>query len=777
MLLSELNQYDLTGTRPEFKKTKRFVVYAKTQLIDLGEPAYVTGLIVKKESDGSTLSVNTTADDCKDVVAISDAKLRFSEAPYQLTNDTVVSASKTYYKYDASTEAFVQKSYDAGTRIPIDGEGLLYEKLTGSVWNQNLISRFYTKNSSAPATEYVIVVTYQALRRDVGVTANGEVGPDYSPALMRSVVRKLDELLAFRNMTSNAGAATIRATHQLEEDLTGVLPDNYIQNEPHYVNVPENRYVIHPLAGSFYLDGLELFYTAEGSSTATSLSRETGNGQGDYEVIGVNKAKTAVSDPACGVYDYIVLKKSFVGTVTVTYHAFGGEINARDIDALYETVQNLANNLTGKSILTAANIGDTAIIANILDHLDYIDHSIHHYKSQTFLYTPQTYDTWVDIAFIPKHPWFSDSTLRSSDTGKFEILFEAYGKTVDLLTTYDLTKNVYTAVDDSSHEKANTHPDIAPISLDETKPTMFSNRFLVKFRYIGKASVNGGAASNDNGIMLQMSAIGPETGAVQTRVRVTDKTSARSPWQLIDSSDGERFTGDNNDGIFPNGATWTISSGLLSNPMAIFGSGYTIFAGSIPMSAINYGTGTFLRPDFFTRSDDQSYNAHVRYDEQTEEERSHLYGDHMPANKPEDDGYPVSNVSPDLALYEIPERMLCGDSAMLYNMKNSIRKIRFRIWDCYNLNVISVVSDVSYYSIAGHIPGWYMNDRLRVTNSITASALYYADDLCHIRCHIHINQTATASGSGNRCSLSVVSETGTNSLNSDRFTLIGIDVL
>ena len=39
MLLSELNLYDMTGTRPDFVKTKRFVVFVANQCLDLKEPA------------------------------------------------------------------------------------------------------------------------------------------------------------------------------------------------------------------------------------------------------------------------------------------------------------------------------------------------------------------------------------------------------------------------------------------------------------------------------------------------------------------------------------------------------------------------------------------------------------------------------------------------------------------------------------------------------------------------------------------------------------------
>lgn len=139
----------------------------------------------------------------------------------------------------------------------------------------------------------------------------------------------------------------------LEVDLTMENTSNFIQNEIHLVNVPEGISSIHPIGGAYYGDSLKVYSNSTG---ALLVEGE------DYVKFGSNLHKTKLCSVTSGVYEFILLKKAFVGEVKIDYHAFGGDPTLNDIRALYENQDNMLDYLVNAEIMTASTVGDAPSI-------------------------------------------------------------------------------------------------------------------------------------------------------------------------------------------------------------------------------------------------------------------------------------------------------------------------------------------------------------------------------------------------------------------------------
>lgn len=150
----------------------------------------------------------------------------------------------------------------------------------------------------------------------------------------------------------------------LEIDTTMGRAENFIVKERHQVNVPANLEHIHPIAGSFYK---EKFVAYNGTTGQTLTEGE------DYVFWGANLPKTAMAQTPSPVYDFILLKKPFVGPIDITYHAFGGDPTIHDVRTLSESINNIMNYLVENQLLTPQTIGNVQpliLIRNKISELE-----------------------------------------------------------------------------------------------------------------------------------------------------------------------------------------------------------------------------------------------------------------------------------------------------------------------------------------------------------------------------------------------------------------------
>lgn len=601
MIVTPMTQFDLTGTDAAYLRVaRRFKVFVAQQKISFDEPVYVGSIKVWKiNADGSKTVLSQDVDggwklsDSQDVDALSAAKIRFDSLEpsgyiavgrFKQTTDTDIVSGKLYFIQSGSTYVYVEQPVVADIASyyePVWDDGNHYSVLVNSI---------IMKNNSI-SKEYTIEVQYQALELDIKRFQRDGLGPEYSPGLMRSVVEAIDELQSFNASVANLSNDNLFTLIDAEEDLTGKLPSNRIEGEVHTIDVPNNKFVVRPCCGSFYPwpevsstdpnAPYQLIVEFRGVNTVGNERLVRGR---DYEVVGVNQAKTAVSEPVCGVYEFITFKRDLVGTVYLSYQAFGGEVSVADINRLAILVENIKRYCDNAELITQENLPHQSIIRSIIDRIDYLDETVRHYQSQRFGYTTLTNDAdkWVSIAFIEKNPWLENAPVNRTDFGEFRVEIPEAHFLADLRLTYDMDADVKLAAN-LSHSKCG--------DLDEVGYSYFNTRVVPKFRIVAIGTTE---ENLNKGLMLQMSM--SRATALTCTVIITDRTGAKSPWSLIDTQSEARpgsgiTSGDTNTTVhFPNGNTWYSTSGIVSNVVPIIPNGYTIFSGAYNINKIEENT-------------------------------------------------------------------------------------------------------------------------------------------------------------------------------------------
>lgn len=535
MVVTDLNQYDLTGNNALFKRVdRRFMVFTANQRIDFQEAVYPESIKVwEVKADRSTVRLLQgsgpkaweISSACIDNNAISIAKLRYATRPTTSAADPIT-------------------------------------------WDRQLVCCIYMQDLVDPSPEYQIVVEYQAFEKDMIALNRDSLGPEYSPGLMRTLVHRVDELINIHNPVEDYSAITVANMKCMPEDLTGSAPTNYVVGEEHNVSSSANKFVVRPQNGSFYRAGVKVEYKSSNSTIYTELQEGIG-----YEIVGINHEKTSISYPECGVYEYIIIKQPVEGIVHVTYHAFGGEVTQADINTLKEVVRNIYQTLEDKKLLTTDNLYKSELIRNINYRLALIEETIKVFQAQEFQYITSAVDQWADIAFINDSVWMSGAGVPSNGYGEFRIEIGQAELYLDIKVSYDTVSGDF---------KISTYHISAP-TYAEYGSDYFSKRLMPKFRIIWNEDL-------DDGLMLQMTLSSSEVKPYT--VRVLDRTGANSHWVLIDNQNGLRPN--NSSGVsselvcdFPNGKRWTTSTGNRTDVVPVHPNGYTVYASTVDIAAID----------------------------------------------------------------------------------------------------------------------------------------------------------------------------------------------
>ena len=164
-----------------------------------------------------------------------------------------------------------------------------------------------------------------------------ELTPELIYDLLESVKRHEALLAPIQDIHAlNATQAKL-----LEPDPHKENEHNFIEEEIFSVNVPGNVAVIHPRYGSFFKDSLTVKYTV----TDTVLVEGE-----DYEVYGLDYSKTKNTSNTSGVYKFILITKAYVGDISISYHAYGGDPALEDLRTHDQTINNIIYYLSNISI-------------------------------------------------------------------------------------------------------------------------------------------------------------------------------------------------------------------------------------------------------------------------------------------------------------------------------------------------------------------------------------------------------------------------------------------
>ena len=428
--------YDLTGKDSRFLRENEFVmVFQAGQLHTFPIPVYKDSIVITR-----------TVGSEQEVVPMDESGAIGSWRVAEVATEAM---SKAYLlDNDGSFDATLVKSIE----FNLFQEGMTSEKVTVAIKSQRFYLDLYDLNGF------------------------DGVGPSYTPGLGRYLLDKLQELEAqvATNLT-NTFSVTDTANDMLEEDLTGTLPANYVNDEAHEINVPSGVDTLMPARGSFYshdfkmyrysvrtgtvqmankkynLENQAIFLYQDTSTVGNSTSKITTTKRvylseenydnyigmagsfidrakltllipgADYEFTNLNVAKTEKSESEYGVYDTIRMLKSMVGNVLITYHAFGGAVVFEDVYDMRQDILNAMKILSSKNLVTSDVLDKQPVIKDLLNRIQLIEQYHNHFnRVEHAIYMGQKGFHWFDIAVLYNVPW-EEAFSTTDEIGTFRV--------------------------------------------------------------------------------------------------------------------------------------------------------------------------------------------------------------------------------------------------------------------------------------------------------------------------------------------------------------------
>lgn len=160
----------------------------------------------------------------------------------------------------------------------------------------------------------------------------------------------------------------IKQPMMLEPDPNQERSANDIINEIYEINVPNKISVIHPIHGAFFKDTLSVV-TCDVSADGGVSYHDTLVEGTDYIVYGFDSYKTANTLNTSGVYKFILFTTALVGSVAISYHAYGGDPTLYDIKAHDESINNLTTYILDSQLLTAETVANAPVVINMINKL------------------------------------------------------------------------------------------------------------------------------------------------------------------------------------------------------------------------------------------------------------------------------------------------------------------------------------------------------------------------------------------------------------------------
>lgn len=483
-------KYDATGMQDEFKVTETFVVFQENQTIRLKDAAYFkvfddNGNEPKRE-DGTTYSliIRTLTQE-----------------------DTVVTRSDPIPQVDPTTESILLWEPIADQDdIQAKSDLLLH---VNNANEANSFCNLIRLNKIFKGERIRVEITYQRYKRSVydeTPEAYDATGPRYSPAMMQNVLDRLNNLEAKPTSFANMFGTYLGPEDILEEDLTGLAPENFVRYEKHDVNVPAGITVLQPAKGAFYPEGLEILKMEKVPFTLTSDSRAlalnklffytdtetTVNAQYhisterknvlteenidmllekfggsvtgqlvdildtevsllqkdvDYIIDDIDITRTARTHSSSAVYRHIRFLTEVSGEVLISYHAFGGFVATSDIRALSRDVGNTREILNNTGLLTEEGVAKLPILVQIIKRLRIIERYHNHFHSvehRIFVKGAKGIH-WFNFAAIYDVDW---GLLLNNihDLGHFRIHSMLRDWTYEFMIDVDVTRDIKDAL-------------------------------------------------------------------------------------------------------------------------------------------------------------------------------------------------------------------------------------------------------------------------------------------------------------------------------------------
>lgn len=299
----------------------------------------------------------------------------------------------------------------------IDTDTLSRLKLENPTFNEVVCKSITYLKSVYTGTQVQLALTYQLVYpiRSKEILMNGQPLV-VTPSLIKELITDVDYLKAITNpIDDSLGKPEILNPLIFEEDPLKENPDNYVENELHHVDVPNNKYFIHPVGGAFFKDSLKVEIVYGGNENNRLLTEGD-----DYIIVGLDHTKTASTPNSSGVYEFIFITTAIVGDIVISYHAYGGTPTLYDQKSLIKAVNNIVDFLNTTKVVTPSELGNVPIFQEL-------SHQVYHLREDMRRLTSEGRASYGDsthgmailkklVAKDSETHWWTIATLYKVDT-------------------------------------------------------------------------------------------------------------------------------------------------------------------------------------------------------------------------------------------------------------------------------------------------------------------------------------------------------------------------
>ncbi len=527
--MANLNM-DLTGTQQEFACTNEiYRVFKYGQVIDFETPVFLDTIKVYLISSG-----------------LSDTELEY------LTDYIVPD------EYVTSCDNHMSSA-----------------KIMNPTFDKTLVSGIQMIRGVTTEDTYTVAISYQKLYPNQLKQAYYNGTPvTFTPELLMSMVQSISKLEILNSGVSDSTSITSDPSIILEADVDKSLDSNYITDEEHAVDVAGGDFVIIPQCGSFYYDSV---------SIKLQSGYELVNGT-DYTIVGMDEARTKVTTHTSPVYQYIVLTTPVVGTVYVSYHAFGGAPTVENYRELLAGLTNVVNYLNEANTLSESTLGSSEVMVSVIDRINSLESGMRRLmntpsygdatsgkSTRMKLYSSTQGLHWYTIASL--YTIIGDTTPSTADTFIFRLQSEQSHFQWQVAVSVDLS---------------NISGDIMAVNIiSDNYP-----RGYIPFQDYGdiesiirpQLRVVWTEGDNLSGAYLQLGMSLTDMN-VET-VAIEDMSGQESAWKLVDEITTYTSPSDDNFTLPNSDVSWSSSLSTCKQESTLipFKNGHLVWAGSQPMN-------------------------------------------------------------------------------------------------------------------------------------------------------------------------------------------------
>lgn len=457
--------------------------------------------------------------------------LSFESPVYVDTLNITVSQTSVNTVYIKDVDWTVNKS-------DIDTDTMSRLKQKDPAFNKVVVKSITSLRNVADGTLLNLSLKYQRVYpiRSKLILYGGEP-VEWSADILRDILAKMNYLDALTSPIGDKHSTLYTsAPRLLSEDPNKENPANKITGEVHKVNVPGGKLMMHPVCGAFFKDSVVATYSPDGGTTIQTLVAGV-----DYIIEGVDLYRTGYTQNASGVYNFICLIKPYVGDVTISYHAYGGEATIYDQRILNEALNNIILWLNNNKFMTSDDLTDNPIIQQLVHTQLHIGENMRRLLNtgrpsygdtttgQTLLKKLSSVDDkvhWWTIASLYKVDTdMGSSEVVTADEFKFRLRSQNFNLMYDIAVSVNLNNEF-------SVMQVSTLNDCSPRGytpfVDYSKVDLYPKPQL---RVIYNKTIQ-----KDSGVFLQIGMNLPGTGS--DTIAIEDISGSESCWKLVNAGAG-----------------------------------------------------------------------------------------------------------------------------------------------------------------------------------------------------------------------------------------------